>query len=77
MELFTLGEVARIVNVPPYKVSYAISVGLLPDTAMRLANKRCFTQEEVNRVLRHFRPEIEIDGPEPRKGEGCGSGTSC
>jgi len=70
MTLFTLGEVARLVSVAPYRISYAIAVGALPDTETRFANKRCFTSEDVERIARHFRAETAVEGRSPRKEEG-------
>lgn len=56
-KLYSLGEVARFVNVPPYKIAYAISVGHLPDAQGRIAGKRAFSEDDVERVATHFRAE--------------------
>jgi DNA-binding transcriptional MerR regulator len=63
MTLYSLGEVARLVNVAPYRIAYAISVGALPDTEVRFNNKRCFSQEDVDRIARHFRHDCPNEGP--------------
>lgn len=70
MKLYSLGEVARLAGVAPFRISYAIGVGALPDTAMRFANKRCFTEEDVDRVVRHFRPESRVERTARRKEDG-------
>jgi DNA-binding transcriptional MerR regulator len=67
MNLYSLGEVARLVNVAPYRISYAISVGLLPDTALRFNNRRCFTPEDVELIACHFRTEIGVGEADARK----------
>lgn len=60
--IFSLGDVARLVNVPGYKIVYAISTGALPEASCRLANKRCFTAADVARVARHFGGDIRSAG---------------
>lgn len=53
-KFYALGDVARLLNVQGYKIAYAISTGALPDASCRLANKRVFTIEDVQRIARHF-----------------------
>jgi hypothetical protein len=52
--MFSLGEVARLLGVQGYRISYAIRTGAVPDTAGRLAGKRVFTAADVNRLAAHF-----------------------
>lgn len=52
--IYSLGDVARILRVQGYKIAYAITTGVLPEASGRLANKRCFTMEDVQRIARHF-----------------------
>ena len=52
-----LNEVAALVNVKPYQISYAISVGLLPEPELRISNKRVFQTKDVQRILAHFKKE--------------------
>ena len=68
--IFSLGDVARLLRIQPYKIAYAISTGALPDASCRLANKRCFIAEDVERIAGHFGVEscsLQIRGNE--KGE--------
>jgi hypothetical protein len=66
-KFYALGDVARLLNVQGYKIAYAISTGALPDASCRLANKRVFTSEDVQRIARYF----GVD-----KGTLCGDGGS-
>ncbi len=53
-QFFSLAEVAKSVNKRPHQVVYAITSGLLPDTANRIAGKRAFTVEELEIIREHF-----------------------
>lgn len=64
---YALGDVARLLRVQGYKIAYAITTGALPEASCRIANKRCFTAEDVQRIARHF--EIETTPP-------CGEGVA-
>ena len=50
----TLKEVAHKLGLKPYQINYALSVGLVPEPALRLANKRVFQQEDLQRLAKHF-----------------------
>jgi mono/diheme cytochrome c family protein len=52
--LFALGDVARLIKVPPHKIAYAISNGRIPDPEMRIAGKRIFTQQEAEEIGAYF-----------------------
>jgi hypothetical protein len=52
---FLLGEVARILKRKPHQVVYPMVTGKIPEPQMRLAGKRLFTVEDVDRLARHFR----------------------
>ena len=41
-------------QVKPYQITYAISVGLLPEPELRISNKRIFHSKDVQRVAAHF-----------------------
>ena len=51
---FLLRDVARMLKVKPYQVSYALSVGLVPEPELRISNKRVFMPEDVERLSKHF-----------------------
>ena len=57
-QFFALGDVVRLLRVQGYQISYAISTGALPEATCRIANKRCFTAEDVQRIAQHFGVEI-------------------
>lgn len=49
-----LGEVARLVGQKPYKITYLLTTGAIPEPAIRVGNKRLFTADDVERVRRAF-----------------------
>lgn len=51
---FTLKDVARLLKVKPYQVVYALTVGLVKEPELRIANKRIFEQEDIDRLAKHF-----------------------
>lgn len=51
---FALGDVARLIKVPPHKIAYAISSGCIRDPEMRIAGKRIFTQQEAEQIGAYF-----------------------
>lgn len=48
-----LMEVARETAIPYYRIIYAENAGWLP-APMRLANKRIYTDADVDRIRAHF-----------------------
>ena len=38
----------------PYQVVYALTVGLVKEPELRIANKRIFEQEDIDRLAKHF-----------------------
>jgi hypothetical protein len=65
--LFVLGDVAKLLGTKPYKITYAMTSGQVPEPEMRLGHQRVFTTEDVTRIARHLRvamPEIRPFGPE-------------
>ena len=51
---FLLNDVARMLKLKPYKITYALSVGLVPEPALRISNKRIFQEKDIERLARHF-----------------------
>ena len=41
-------------KVKPYQITYAISVGLLPEPQLRIANKRIFQASDVEKISTYF-----------------------
>lgn len=63
-KFYALGDVARLLKVQGYQIAYAITTGALPDASCRIANKRCFTEEDVQRIACHFGVEITTPSSE-------------
>jgi hypothetical protein len=53
-EHMSLKDVAGLVQIKPYRIAYAISVGLIPEPDLRVGNHRVFQSEDVKRVAAHF-----------------------
>jgi hypothetical protein len=63
---YLLKDVAAALGVRPYRIAYAISVGLVPEPVTRIANKRIFSERDVRRLAAHFGVEsYGNDGLEP------------
>ena len=54
MELFSTGDVAKKLGIARHKIEYAIATGSLPDAKLRVANKRCFSPDEVEAIAEYF-----------------------
>ncbi len=59
-KLYLLGEVARLldtagVQVRPHQIAYALANQLVPEPALRIGNKRVFTDEDIDRLREYFR----------------------
>ena len=50
----SLKDVSRLLGLKPYRIAYAISVGLIPEPACRVGNKRVFRPKDVERIANHF-----------------------
>ncbi|MGO9115347.1 MAG: hypothetical protein ACLP9L_39545 [Thermoguttaceae bacterium] len=55
---YLLRDVARLLRLKPYQVSYAISVGLIPEPELRISNKRIFQEKDIERIAKHFGIEL-------------------
>jgi DNA-binding transcriptional MerR regulator len=51
-QLFLIGDVARLLNVPPHRVAYLFITRKLPEPQLRLGNRRVFTLAEVQKVAK-------------------------
>jgi hypothetical protein len=49
-----LNEVAKLLKLKPYKIVYALTTGLVEEPGLRIANKRIFQQEDVEKLAAHF-----------------------
>jgi DNA-binding transcriptional MerR regulator len=55
---FLLRDVARLLKVKSYQIAYALSVGLVAEPELRIANKRVFQPEDIERLAEHFGVEL-------------------
>ena len=53
-ELLSTGDVAKRIHIARHRIEYAISNGSLPDAKLRVANKRCFSLEELEGIAEYF-----------------------
>jgi len=49
-----LKDVAALLGLKPYQITYKISVGLIPEPKLRISNKRIFKPADVERIAAHF-----------------------
>ena len=49
-ELYLLGDIARILNTRPSRITYLLSSGQVPEPAMRLGSRRIFTFDDMARI---------------------------
>ncbi len=52
-ELYSTGEVAKLLGVKPHQISYAIANGLIPEPG-RFCGKRAFQERDVHRIAEFF-----------------------
>jgi hypothetical protein len=52
---YLLGEVGKIVARKPHQIVHLLTTGKIPEPEQRIANKRLFSAEDVERLARHFR----------------------
>jgi hypothetical protein len=52
---FLLGEVGKIVARKQHQIVHLLTTGKIPEPEQRIANKRLFSAEDVERLARHFR----------------------
>ena len=51
---YLLSDVARILDLKPHKIVYSLTTRQIPEPALRVANKRVFSAEDVLRLASHF-----------------------
>lgn len=66
---YSIGEVGRLLKLNPHRIAYAITAGTIPEPAYRHANQRCFTKEDVERVIEHFRVENPFQAKSTPQGD--------
>jgi DNA-binding transcriptional MerR regulator len=59
----SLKDVARVLNIKPYRIEYLLANGIVPEPQLRVAGRRLFTPDDVRRLAKHFGvklPETEV-----------------
>ena len=76
-EHYLLGEVSRVLGRKPHQIVHLLTSGKIPEPQVRIANKRLFVLEDVERLARHFRVtpkwavmESTPDGGEDNRSQG-------
>jgi hypothetical protein len=64
-EQYLLGEVAKVLGRKPHQIIYPMVTGKIPEPQSRIANKRLFTSEDVERLARHFHVSANWEALEP------------
>ena len=57
-----LKDVSRLLDVKPYRITYALSVGLVPEPGRCFGNKRVFGPADVKRLADYFRVAERTNG---------------
>ena len=52
--IFSTGEVGKILRIQPYRITYAITSGQLPEASFRFLGKRCFSKNDIENIAEHF-----------------------
>ncbi len=55
-----LNDVARILGLKAHQIAYALATGQVAEPALRVANKRVFSTEDVERPCSPFQSETEM-----------------
>lgn len=67
-QLLSTGDVSKSLGIAKHKIEYAIANGSIPEPELRIANKRVFTTEDVQRIADYFGVKLE-NGHDAEKGE--------
>jgi hypothetical protein len=72
---FLLRDVAKRLGVKHYRIVYALAAGLVEEPKLRIANKRVFLPEDVERLAAHFGVTLSAKAASRRKDLHVGTGT--
>jgi hypothetical protein len=50
----SLNEVANLLKLQHYRITYALATHRVPEPAIRVANKRVFQPVDIERIAEHF-----------------------
>ncbi len=54
IQLKSISDVSRLLNIRKYRIEYALSEGKLPEPKLRFLGKRCFLPEDIAAVATFF-----------------------
>ena len=57
-ELFSTGEVSKLLAIKPYQLTYVLNLGIVPEPK-RLSGRRLFTKTDIERLRQHFSSKDE------------------
>jgi len=67
-QIFSTGQIAKMLGVQRHRIEYAIANGHLPEARFRFLDKRCFDAEDVNKIGEYFGIQVDamphLDGGE-------------
>ena len=53
-QFYTTGEVANLIGVRSYQISYAVSAGHIEGASMTFMHKKMFTESDIERLKAYF-----------------------
>ena len=59
--IYSIGQVGKMLGVQAYKIAYAIETGQLPEATFHFLHKRCFLEEDIRRMADHFVVKANIE----------------
>lgn len=57
-QLFSLGDVAKLLSTQPYRIVYLLNVGAVPEPRLRVAGKRLWTHEEIVPIAERLKLDL-------------------
>ena len=58
-EYMLLNDVAKLIGVKGYQITYALTNGLVEEPRVRIGNKRIFDEDDVQSLAKHFGVTLE------------------
>jgi hypothetical protein len=58
--IYSTGQVAKLLGIARHKIEYAIVTGLLPEAKFRFLDKRCFTATDIHYMAEYFGVEGDL-----------------
>lgn len=68
-QLLGLKEISQLTGIARHKIEYRIANGSIPEPTLRIANKRAFTAEDLQRIADYFGVEIKTGDDAEKGGE--------